>query len=111
LEEYLVKTEGGIAALEGCVQEGSFTSRRKELYDKLLGIKEQLGAQLGELEGELAELEADVDEAVAPEIEVHGAVFPNSTVNIKGTNLLIKDEWHHVRFYESEGHIKITPIM
>ncbi len=111
LEEYLAKTEGGIAALEGCVQEGSFSSRRSELYSKLLGIKEQLGAQLGELEGELAELESDVDEAVAPEVEVRGAVFPNSTISIKGTSLLIKDEWHHVLFYENEGQIKITPIM
>jgi uncharacterized protein (DUF342 family) len=55
-------------------------------------------------------LEADVDEAVAPEVKVDRAVFPNSSINIKGTSLLIKDEWHHVMFYESEGRIKITQI-
>ncbi len=110
LEEYLAKTEGGIAALEECMREGALTTRRRELYTRLLAIREQLQGEIGNVDSELAELEADVTEAATSEIKVEGIVFPNTTINIKGATLLIKDEWHRATFYEQEGEVKVMPL-
>jgi uncharacterized protein len=110
LEEYLAKTEGGIAALEECMREGALTTRRKELYTRLLAIREQLQGEIENVDSELAELEADVTEAVTSEIKVQGTVFPNTTINIKGASLIIKDEWHRATFYEQDGEVKVMPL-
>ena len=110
LEEYLAKTEGGIAALEECMREGALTTRRGELYTRLVAIREQLQSEIENVDSELAELEADVTEAVTSEIKVQGMVFPNTTINIKGASLLIKDVWHRATFYEQEGEVKVMPL-
>ena len=110
LGEYLAKTEGGIAALEECMREGTLTTRRGELYTRLLAIREQLQEEIENVDSELAELEADVTEAVTSEIKVQGTVFPNTTINIKGASLLVKDVWHRATFYEQEGEVKVMPL-
>ncbi|HME46390.1 MAG TPA: FapA family protein [Syntrophorhabdales bacterium] len=111
LVEYLAKTEGGIAALEECRREGTFTTRRDELYTRLLATRDQLHAQIEQADSELAEIEGDVTKAVAPEVRVHSTVFPNTTITMKGSSLLIKEEWHRATFYEQEGQIKVMPLV
>ncbi len=110
LEEYLTKTEGGIASLDECVQTGTLSSRRGELYVRLLAIREQLRAEIERVDGEVAEVEAGMAEVVAAEVKVEGVVFPNTTINIKGASLLIKDAWHLATFYEQDGDIKAMPL-
>ena len=110
LGEYLAKTEGGIAALEECMREGTLTTRRGELYTRLLAIREQLQEEIENVDSELAELEADVTEEVTSEIKIQGTVFPNTTINIKGASLLVKDVWHRATFYEQEGEVKVMPL-
>ncbi len=111
LTEYLAKTEGGIAALEECRREGTFSTRRGELYTRLLAIREQLHIEIEQTDMELAELEADVAQAVVAEVKVHGTVFPNTTITMKGAILLIRDGWHRATFYEQEGQVKVMPLM
>ena len=111
LTEYLAKTEGGIAALEECRREGTFTARRGELYTRLLAIRDQLHTEIEQADIELAELVADVAEAVVAEVKVHGTVFPNTTITMKGASLLIRDGWHRATFYEQEGQIKVMPLV
>ncbi len=110
LAEYLVKTEGGIRALEECMHEGSLSARRSEMYDKLLALREQLHNQTVEVDTELAEAQAEVAEAVTPEIKVSGTAYPNTTINIKGANMLIGEMWHNVTFYEQEGEVRVMPL-
>jgi uncharacterized protein len=110
LEEYLVKTEGGIATLEECRREGTFTSRRSEMYDRLLAVREQLLEQAEHVANELTEMEGTVKETAVPEIKVHDTAFPNVTIHIKDALQLIRDEWKYATFYETEGEIKVMPL-
>jgi uncharacterized protein (DUF342 family) len=111
LEEYLAKTEGGITTLEECMREGTFTSRRSELYARLLPIREQLQSEIENVDSELTELVAAVAEGVTPEVQVRGTVFPNVAISIRSASLLIKDAWRRATFYEEEGEIKVMPLV
>ncbi len=110
LEEYLEKTKGGIAALEECIRDGTFTVRRSELYAKLAAIQEQLQGEIGRVDSELGELEMDVAEGDTPEVKIHGTVFPNTTICIRNASLLIRDAWRRATFYEHEGEVKVMPL-
>ena len=110
LDEYLAKTEGGMAALEQCMHEGTFTARRGEMHTRLVAIREQLQSEIGHVDSELAELEGDMAAAVTPEVRVQGTVFPNTTICIKNASLLIKDAWRRATFYEQEGKVKVMPL-
>ena len=110
LEEYLEKTEGGIATLEGCKREGTFTSRRSEMYDRLLAVREQLRDEAERIARELTELEAALKQTATPEVKVRGTVFPNVTIRIKDARQLIRDGWKHATFYETEGEIRTMPF-
>jgi uncharacterized protein (DUF342 family) len=96
LEEYLEKTKGGIAALEECIRDGTFTVRRSELYAKLAAIQEHLQSELGRVD--------------TPEVKIHGTVFPNTTICIRNASLLIRDAWRRATFYEHEGEVKVMPL-
>ena len=111
LEEYMAKTEGGIATLEECKREGTFTSRRSEMYDRLLAVREQLREEAERVANELIELEATVKETVMPEVKVRGTVFPNVTIRIKDARQLIRNDWTNVTFYEAEDQIRTMPFV
>jgi uncharacterized protein (DUF342 family) len=111
LEEYLAKTEGGIATLEECKREGTFTSRRSEAYDRLLAARDQLREEAERIAHELTELEATVKQAATPEVKVRGTVFPNVTIRIKDARQLIRDGWKCATFYETEGEIRAMPFV
>jgi len=110
LEESLAKTEGGIATLEECKREGTFTSRREELYARLTAAREQLQGEMERVDGELAEVEPTVTEAITPEVKVQDTVFPNTTICIKSASLLVKEVWRHATFFEEEDQVKAMPF-
>ncbi len=110
LEESLAKAEGGIATLEECKREGTFTSRREELYTRLTAAREQLQGEMERVDGELAEVEPTVTEAVTPEVKVQDTVFPNTTICIKSASLLVKEVWRHATFFEEEDQVKAMPL-
>ncbi len=110
LEESLAKTEGGIATLEECKREGTFTSRREELYTRLTAAREQLQGEMERVDGELAEVEPTVTEAITPEVKVQDTVFPNTTICIKSASLLVNEVWRHATFFEEEDQVKAMPF-
>ena len=110
LKESLAKTEGGIATLEECKREGTFTSRREELYTRLLAAREQLQGEMERVDSELAEVEPTVTEAVTPEVKVQDTVFPNTTICVKSASLLVKEVWRRATFFEQEDQVKAMPL-
>ncbi len=111
LEEYLQKTEYGITALLECMRDGASTPRRQEMYARLLSTREHLQSELAEIESELTEAVCEVTESAAADITVTGTLFPNTTLAIRGTALVISDPWHHVTFCEQEGEVKAVPLV
>lgn len=110
IEEYMAKTEAGIATLEECKREGTFTCRRSESYERLLIAREQLQVESERVAEELNELGAAVRETVAPEIKVHDTVFPNVVLRVKEARQFTTSNWNYVTFYEEENRIKAMPL-
>ncbi len=111
LEEYIAKTDAGLATLEECKKEGTFTDRRCELYERLLVVSEQLRNDLERVEHDLAELEPTVIQTDVAQVKVRGTLYPNVAVRIKDARMPIRTEWRGVTLYEADGQIKAMPIV
>ncbi|MFO1445933.1 DUF342 domain-containing protein [Bacillus sp. Bva_UNVM-123] len=89
---------------------GKLTEEQRTLILKQQKTKRHLLEQIQDIEDELEEIEAEVNEKQDTSIYIYNIIYPNSSIQYGKYTRQIQKEFSNVRFYFSNGEILFSPI-
>ena len=108
----LEEAEKGIVTLDEFRAEAiRWWPRHEQTYERLQTGRTALMERLGDLNREIATLEAALDSAEAPQIKATRVIYPNVNIHIKEMVYLNQNELRNTLFCEEEGQVQAKPYV